>query len=141
MPWRRLRPVVAWAAVGNRSPVGSGRVFVNQSVSFDSSPGSNASWRAVPEGRLWRLQTLRAANGEDGPRPMQFLLADRDGTAHAVLSLSAANPVDVAAGGTLAWTGSVVVPAGWRVYATWAGMTGGARCNWQYTALEELVLE
>lgn len=123
--------------IDNRSPLDAGRVFVNQSVSFDSSPGTNASWRAVPDGVRWRLQTLRAVNGEDGPRPMQFVLADRDGTAHAVLSLSAANPVEVAGGGVLAWTGSVEVPAGWRVYATWQAMAGGARCNWQYTAVEE----
>jgi hypothetical protein len=125
-----------FASIDNRAPLGSGETFVNQSVSFDSQPGTLASFRPVPTGRYWRLQTLRATNCEDQPRPMEFVLADQDGTTHAVLSLEGATPRVVPAQGALAWTGSVLVPAGWRVYARWHDMAGGHRCNWQYTAIE-----
>lgn len=125
-----------WASIVNRAPLAEGETLVNQSVSFDSQPGDSASHRAVPEGRYWQLQTMRATNCEAAPRAMEFLLADQDGTTHAVLSLEAATPTLVEPGGALAWNGSVMVPARWRVYARWRGMTGGGRCNWQYTAIE-----
>ncbi|MDQ1372996.1 MAG: hypothetical protein QOJ09_334 [Actinomycetota bacterium] len=125
-----------FAAIVNRGQLGQGEMLVNQSVSFDSQRGDLASYRSVPEGRYWQLQTLRATNCEDQPRPMEFVLADRDGTTHAVLSLEGATPTIVAAHGALAWTGSVMVAEGWRIYARWHAMAGGGRCNWQYTAIE-----
>lgn len=125
------------ASVRNRIDPVPGGAFVNESVSFRSSSGRQASHRAVPVGHAWRLQTLRAVNCEDGARPMEFLLADADGTVQAVLSTVSAGPVLVSAGGTLVWNGSVIVPGGWRVYARWHDMAGGfAACNWQYTAIE-----
>jgi hypothetical protein len=125
-----------FAAIVNRGQLGEGETLVNQSVSFDSQRGELASYRAVPDGRYWQLQTMRATNCEDDPRAMEFVLADQDGTTHAVLSLEGATPTMVAPHGALAWNGSVMVSAGWRVYARWHGMQGGSRCNWQYTAIE-----
>jgi hypothetical protein len=125
-----------FAAIVNRGQLGSGETLVNQSVSFDSQRGELASYRAVPDGVYWQLQTMRATNCEDAARPMEFVLADRDGTTHAVLSLEGATPTMVPPHGALAWTGNVMVASGWRVYARWHAMDGGARCNWQYTAIE-----
>ena len=125
-----------FAAVINRAPLAEGENLVNQSVSFDSQAGDLASHRAVPEGRYWELQTMRATNCEAEPRAMEFVVADQDGTTHAVLSLESATPTVVQPGGALAWNGSVMVPARWRVYARWRAMAGGGRCNWQYTAVE-----
>lgn len=125
-----------FASIENRAPLAAGETLVNQSVSFDSGRGTLASFRAVPTGRYWEVQTLRATNCEDGPRPMEFVLADQDGTTHAVLSLEGATPTVVPPNGALAWNGSVRIPANWRIYARWHEMTGGERCNWQYTAIE-----
>jgi hypothetical protein len=125
-----------FASVENRAPLAAAETLVNQSVSFDSGRGTLASFRSVPPGRYWEVQTLRATNCEDAPRPMEFVLADQDGTTHAVLSLEGATPTMVPAHGALAWNGSVRIPAAWRVYARWHEMTGGKRCNWQYTAIE-----
>ena len=113
-----------------------GGALVNESVSFSSVAGDQGSFRTVPNGKFWRLQTLRALNGEAGAHKMEFVLTDQDGTTHAVLVDGPSAPVSVAAGGTLAWDGDIIVPQGWRVYARFLGMTGGSTCNWQYTAIE-----
>lgn len=125
-----------FASIENRAPLGTGEQLVNQSVSFDTTPGTLASFRPVPTGVFWEVQTLRATNCEAEPRAMEFVLADQDGTTHAVLSLEGATPTVVPPKGALAWHGSVKIPAHWRVYARWHGMAGGQRCNWQYTAIE-----
>ncbi len=110
--------------------------FVAQSVSFTSQAGDQNSSRAVPDGKAWRLQTLRALNGEASARNLSFKLVDPDGITYAVLLPNGATPVQVAAGGELAWDGDVIVPAGWTVRAYFLAMGGGSTCNWQYTAIE-----
>ncbi|RMH67394.1 MAG: hypothetical protein D6683_17880 [Actinomyces sp.] len=109
--------------------------FVNETVSFTSSAGDNASFRG-PGTYPWLLQTLRAFNGEGAARDMRFLLTDSDGVEHAVLSMSDVSPVSVPSGDVLVWNGNVIVPPTWRIYAKWYSMAGGASCNWQYTAVE-----
>ena len=125
-----------FAAISNRVRLTPEETFVNQSVSFVSTAGRLSSSRPVPTDRFWTLQTMRATNCEAESRAVEFLLLDHDGTTHAVLSEAAVNPVPVPPGGSLSWNGSVKVPAGWRVTARWHGMTGGGRCDWQYTAVE-----
>jgi hypothetical protein len=110
------------------------RQFRNESVSFVSSLGDNASFRTVPKNETWELQTLRAFNGEGAAREMLFLLTDADGTHHATITMSGKiESVDPSR--ELSWNGSVIVPSGWRIYAKWMGMAGGSSCNWQFTAV------
>jgi hypothetical protein len=104
--------------------------FRAESVSFSSTAGDQNSARAVPTGQLWRLQTVRALNGEGAARTVKFKLVDPDGLTYAVLHEASA-----AAGDDIGWVGDVLVPAQWTIRAYFLGMAGGATCNWQYTAL------
>ncbi len=113
----------------------SSQTFKNESVSFVSGSGDQNSYRAVPAGAYWELQTLRATNGDTVDREITFKLVDAGGTTHAVLSPTGARQT-VGAGEEASWVGKIIVPELWTVRAYWYGLASGKTCTWQYTAIE-----
>ena len=119
---------------------GERRTFQNRSVSFRSSPGANSSSGQpivqVPEQTHWIVQSARFSNGDAASVKCGVVVADADGTAHALLSNSGAF-VLLATGEAMGWTGSLLLPSGWRLIGMILdGASGGGICNWQYTAIE-----
>ncbi|HET7489953.1 MAG TPA: hypothetical protein VFJ85_18650 [Acidimicrobiales bacterium] len=141
--------VVPTGPVTNTAALAGGRTFVNQSTSFVSGPGTNASRRpqatertttslfsppvtGLPAGVEWRLLWLRAHNCEDAPRRLEFFVVDEAAPA-TVRKFTQTDTwvtgqpnrdvsVEVAAGGQLSWT----APAGADVVVG-PGQSVGAR--------------
>ena len=107
--------------------------FENESVSFDSVLGENASFRTISAGAPLILNSMRAVNGDVLARDISFLLVDGDGITHGHMSMNGLDRVSVPSGHAAVWNGAMLVPAGFRVYAKWFSMSPGHRCNWQYT--------
>lgn len=120
------------------------RTLIGESVSWESKPGDNVSWRpkdGVPAGKLWLLQSIYVHNGEPGPVEGTLLLIDaatddHSGTDHARFAPGGITPVEVPPHSELSWTGQLYVAAGWKVGVRLAGMAGGSGCHWRYTAVE-----
>lgn len=122
-------------AIENRVALPDGRDLYNFSVSFNSVAGDQASYRTVPDGKLWELVSLRATHTEPGPVNVGFLVTDG---ATDVAYLTNGPDGLPAITTTIGWTGSLFVPEGWRIYAQFRGMAGGySDNNWQYIVYEE----
>lgn len=148
-----LLPIAAHSAVDNAERLNDRETLVGQSVSFYTPPEPGGDWgissrRAAPARHYWEVRTLRASNFcQATAKPMEFFVADPDGTTHAVIVTGPLAPVEVASGSTLVWSARqhepVIVPAGWSVGARWYGThpedDTGEKCDWQYTAVQRPV--
>jgi hypothetical protein len=130
-------PVVPTGPVTNSVALAAGRVFVNQSTSFTSSPGTLSSRRpqatepsttslfsppvsGLPAGVEWRLLWLRATNCEAAARPIEFFLQDEISSVTVARFVPgdmwvAGQPdrrvaVDVAPAGEIAWHDTTASP-------------------------------
>lgn len=96
---------------------------------------ANMAVVTVPEGDLWEVRTARATNCSDEPQALSFKITDQDGTTFMSMP-EGPTPVMVPPGGTLSWSGEIVIPASWRVYAEWHDLDGsGCTNNAQVTSL------
>lgn len=138
-------PSLAHGAIDNEVAVrGIGSAPGFEATGFDAFSKSfvveqtgyaNMAVVTVPEGELWEVRTARATNCSDGPQSMSFKITDQDGTTFMTMP-TGASPVLVPAGGTLSWSGEIIVPADWSVYAEWHDLDGsGCTNNAQVTSL------
>lgn len=107
--------------------------FTAESISFTASSGEQNSFRAVPKGQAWRLQTMRVQNDNaTDAATVAFKLVDEDGIKYATLAEGTAE----AGGGEFGWVAEseVWVPSGWTVRTYVDIVTGGSSVFWQYTA-------
>ena len=89
----------------------------------------------VDAGQVWEVRTARATNCSARPTTLSFKIVDQDGTTFMTMP-EGASPVLVPAGGTLSWSGNIVVPAGWSVVAEWHELdASGCLNNAQVTSL------
>lgn len=102
-----------------------------QSVSFTGTAGDPSSFRTL-EGPT-RLKSMRAVHTEPANRDLELMVTDGDGITYMVLAR-----MNVPAGRAVYWVGDLPLPAGWRVYAKFYGMTGGTtNNNWQWYGVAE----
>lgn len=109
--------------------------FKNESTSFVSVAGDQASTITLPLHQVWKIETLRATNNDTVARDIEFQLTDADGVVHVVLSNSTTGRNSIPAGSAAVWNGSVAVPGGWKVSVKWYGLAVSTNQNWQYTAV------
>lgn len=107
----------------------------SKSFVVDQPGYANMAVVEVEAGQFWEVRTARATNCGESPQTMSFKIVDQDGTTFMSMP-EGASPVLVSAGGTLSWSGNVLIPAGWSVVAEWHELDGsGCTNNAQVTSL------
>lgn len=134
-----MTPTLVGAAISNEVGFSGGdRVagFDSFSKSFvvNQTGYGNMNIITVPNGEVWELQSLRVTNCSDQAQRVSGKVTDQDGFTY--IALPEVGPIEVPAGGVYSWQGSLMIPAGWRVYAEWFDLDGsGCKNNAQTTAL------
>lgn len=100
----------------------------SKSFVVDQVGYANMSVVRVDAGQVWEVRTTRATNCSAQPSTLSFKIVDQDGTTFITMP-EGASPILVPAGGTLSWSGNIVVPAGWSVVAEWHDLDASGCAN------------